>query len=143
MPEASERSPIQRAWLRFVQGVHALLVPRPDDRPLDQYLAVRDAVVPLVQSETFLTDLQQAWGPLGNTPLLAVGQALLLELEATSRALEVAQATTPPNEATAGTKASLGRASIVCGSVKDLVEALPAPAKAGLTLLNEVIDLFS
>lgn len=43
-----EPTPIEIAWLNYVKSVQILLVPQEDDRPLDQYLPLRDAVMTLV-----------------------------------------------------------------------------------------------
>jgi hypothetical protein len=58
------RTPAQVAWLNYVKALQSLLVPQIDDRPLDQYLAFRDAVVALVVDEQFLTQLNGAWNPV-------------------------------------------------------------------------------
>lgn len=71
-----------------------------------------------------------------------IGNALLLELQTFPRAVEVAQATTKPEEAKGWMGRWLGRASTVSGSVKDLMETLPPYAKNALTLFKELIDLF-
>jgi hypothetical protein len=66
--------------------------------------------------------------------------ALLLELESFSRAMEVSEATSKPEETKGWWRNMLGRASTVSGSVKDLLENLPPHAKNCLTLLEEVIE---
>lgn len=143
MPDNIEGTPIQIAWLNYAKGVKALLVPQVDDRPLDQYLAFRDAVLQLVQSDQFLRDLNAGWiSPNELPPMTEIKKVLLLELEAFPRAVEVAQATGKPEEAKGWWRNMLGRASTVSGSVKDLVENLPPYAKHGLTLFKELIDLF-
>jgi hypothetical protein len=131
--------------MEFTNNVRVLLVPQPDDRPLDQYLAFRDTVLALVQSPQFLKDLDDEWGPFTDYPKHAIGQALLMELKAFSHALEVVQAmdrVTPEPERKPWWKKLLGRASTATGSVKDLFENLPSHVKGGLTLLKELIDLF-
>lgn len=61
MPENVEHTAIQIAWIKYVKSVQGLLVLQIDDRLLDQYLAFRNPVLALVQSERFLTELNQAW----------------------------------------------------------------------------------
>lgn len=142
MPDEGKYTPAQSAWLDFTTDVRGLLVPQADDRPLDQYLVLRDNVLALAQSPQFLAELQQGWPPPGALPNLDVGSALLVELRAFRRAIEVAQAT---EKASAESKAwwakLLGRASTTVGSVKDCVEMTPF-GKGVTTLVKEAIDLF-
>jgi hypothetical protein len=146
MPDDVQRTPIQIAWINFVKSVQALLVPQADDRPLDQYLSFRDAVVAFVQNERFLTELNTAWTPQSNdTGLIGLEEirnVLLLELQAFPLAVEVAKATEKPEEPKSRWRKMLGGASTVSGSVKDLPERLPWYARCGLTAFNELIDLF-
>jgi hypothetical protein len=142
MPDNTERTPIQGAWIKFVGSVRLLLVPQPDDRPLDHFLPFRDAVLILVQNEQFLTELNAALQKSSNIKgLTEVHNALLLELQAFSLAAEVAQTTGKPEEAKGWWKTMLDRASTVTGSVKDLVEKLPY-VKSALTLFMELIEIF-
>ncbi len=60
MPENLIYTPIQSAWMDLTIGVRGLLVPQLDDRPLDQYLVLRDNVLALAQSPQFLAELQAA-----------------------------------------------------------------------------------
>ncbi len=145
MPKNVEPSPIRIAWIGFVKNVQVLLVPQADDRPLDQYLPFRDAVLVLVQNDQFLTALDQAWppgDPSHNLEFTEIGDALLLELQAFPRAVEVAQAIQKPEEAKGWLAKMLGRASTVTGSVHDLLENLPPAVKSALTLFKELLDLF-
>jgi hypothetical protein len=134
--------PIQTAWLSFTKSVQILLVPQVDDRPLDQYLAFRNTVLELVQSEKFLAALNSAWSPFTDFPQEGSGDALIMELQAFPLAMEVAGATEKPEDAKKWWKKMLGRASTISGSVKDLLDALPPEAKMALTLFGELIDLF-
>lgn len=142
MAANNELTPIQIAWANFAKSVQSLLVPQPDDRPLDQYLSFRDAVLDLVQSDRFLTALKDSWAPLTDEPLTEIGNTLLMELQAFPRAVEVARATERPEEATGWWRRMLDRASTVSGSVQDLLANLPPYAKNVLTLFKELIDLF-
>jgi len=144
MPNNVEQTPIQIAWINFAKSVQILLVPQIDDRPLDQYLAFRDAVLAMVQSEKFLTELDGAWKPLnGNLQIEPeIGNALLLELQTFPLALEVAKATEKAEDPKGWWKKMLGRGSTVSGSVKDLVQNLPPYAKGAITLFSELINLF-
>ncbi len=144
MPEPSGRSEIRVAWLAFAQSTGALLVPSPDDRPLDQFLPFRDKVLALVQSEAFLKDLDAAWITFStNSPNGEVSDALLMELRAFPFSVEVAKATAPAAPESKGWWTKMfGRASTVTGSVKDLVDNLPPLAKGGITLFKELVDLF-
>lgn len=134
-------TPAQQAWLEFVNTMRALLVPRADDRPLDQYLALRDNAIRLAQSPAFLEDIQNTWGALTNVPVgPEIADALLLELQALPRAAEVARAT---DNADSGTVVSrlLSRASTTLDSIKEFANMTPL-GKGVLTLLKEVVDLF-
>lgn len=143
MPDDTNRTPIQSAWINFVKSVTLLLVPQSDDRPLDQYILFRNAVLNLVQSEKFLTEFNTGWTPAGETPEQAeIKQLFLLELQAFPQAVEVAQATTKPEESKGLLKHWLGRASTICGSAKDLKEDLPWYAQQGLTAFKELMDIF-
>lgn len=144
MPNGITRTPIQIAWLNFTKSVQVFLVPQPDDRPLDQFLSFRDAVLSLVQGESFLTQFNQSWTPEDekkNSPA-EIKDALLMEIQAFPLAVEVARATSKPEESKGWWKTMLGRASTVSGSVKDLMEHLPPSAKQARTLFKELIDLF-
>jgi len=145
MPDNIQQTPIQITWINYVKGVQVLLVPQSDDRPLDQYLPFRDAVLGLVQSEQFLKELNEAWpprSPSGNFQLTEIGDVLLLELRAFPHAVEVAQATGKPEETKGFWRRMLGRASTTSGSLQDILTELPPYAKMSLTLFKEVIDLF-
>ena len=143
MPEPESLSEIRSAWNSFAQSTGALLVPMPDDRPLDQFLPFRDRVLMLVQSEAFLQALDAAWVPFANSPNSEVSEALLMELRAFPLAAEVAKATASTSAESRGWLNKLfGRASTVAGSVKDLVETLPPWAKNAITLFKELVDVF-
>lgn len=151
MADNNEKTEAQRSWLNFVNTTQLLLVPQVDDRPLDQYLAFRDAVLTIVKSEGFLDELNTMWSPTAgappaNTPprkiiLPEFLAALLLELKAFPLAVEVIRATEKPEEPKKGWRALLGHASVVAGSLKDFAEDLPY-LKGGLTLFGELLDLF-
>lgn len=145
MGDESNLTPIQSAWLGFTNSVRLLLVPRIDDRPLDQYLQFRNDVLALVQGPGFLQDLQTSWTGMdtANTPLKQVGDLLLVELRAFPLAIEVHQAMEKAESGEkGGSQKWLSRASTVTSSVKDLLEQAPTLVKYGLTLLRELLDLF-
>ena len=72
-----------------------------------------------------------------------IKSALILELNAFSRAVEVAQATEKTEGGFKGWISKwLGRASTVTGSVKDILDNLPPYAKNAITLFKELIDIF-
>ena len=146
MPDNHENTDIQIAWIQYVKSVRLLLVPQVDDRPLDQYLVFRDTVIPMVESERFLDELNNAWKSLtvfaDDPAQREIGQALLLELKAFPLTVEVAQATSKPEEEKSWWRRCLGRATTVSCSVGDLLENLPPYAKNAITLFNELIDLF-
>jgi len=126
MPNDTNYTEIQAAWMDYTNSVQLLLVPVPDDRPMDQYLAFRDKVILIVQDQKFLNELQQAWPSLTDVPKIEIGEALLMELKAFPLALEVAKATEKDSREAKGWFSKwLGRASTVSGSVKDLVDSLP------------------
>ncbi|MDR4505851.1 MAG: hypothetical protein MRK01_13850 [Candidatus Scalindua sp.] len=133
---------IKAAWMGFTKSVRLLLVPQQDDRPLDQYLEFRDAVFVIVEGEKFLDELQNAWVPFTDTPQKEVGGALLMELKAFPLAIEVAQATEKTTVESKGwMKRWLGRASVVTGSIKDMLGTSPY-IKSAITLFEELFDLF-
>lgn len=143
MPDDTSYSDIQAAWMNFTNSVKFLLVPIPDDRPLDQYLAFRDKVMAMVQNQQFLNELQQVWPPFTDFPKVETGNALIMELKAFPLAIEVAKATEKDTRESKGWFYKwLGRASTVTGSVKDLVDTLPDYAKGAITLFKELTDLF-
>ena len=143
MPNDAGYTDIQSVWMGYTNSVRILLVPIPDDRPMDQYLAFRDKVILMVQDQKFLNELQQAWPSITDAPKTEIGEALLMELKAFPLALEVAKATEKDTREFKGWFGRwLGRASTVTGSVKDLVDNLPAYAKGAITLFKELIDLF-
>ena len=143
MPDLTNRTPIQAAWISFAESVQSLLSPQPDDRPLDQYLAFRDRVMALVQSDAFVNGLAFPARPDADSSLRLVDDALLAELQAFSRAAEVARTIEPTGpDRKEWLRRLLGRAGTVSGSVKDLLENLPPMAKSGITLFKELVDLF-
>lgn len=145
MPDDTNWTPIQTAWINFVKSVNLLLVPQTDDRSLDQYLPFRNAVLTLVQTDQFLAELHAAWAPTKPPPNPTpseIHNALLLELQAFPLAVEVAQVTSKSEETKSWYGKLLGRASIGVGSVKDIFADLPPYAKHALTLYKELIDLF-
>jgi hypothetical protein len=143
MPERSNLTSIQVAWLGFTDSTRILLVPHATDRPLDQYLAFRDTVLTLVRSDAFLRDLQIGWKPFQDSPRLEVGKALLMELEAFPRAVEVANTTAASDTEKKGWLSGLlGKASTVAGSVDDILDNLPPLAKGGIKLFRELVEMF-
>ena len=114
MSEPTDNTPINAAWFMFTRTVRLLLVPDPNDRPLDQYLAFRDMVLALVESPEFLVALESGWIQSTDS-LLSVANALLIELRAFPLGVKVAQAT---EEACVGSKEWrsrwLRRASMPC-----------------------------
>jgi hypothetical protein len=168
MPDLPNHTPAQAAWIEFVDSTRILLVPQPDDRPLDQYLAFRDSVLALVSSEPFLSEFDRAWTnttpgitltastsapPVGGAPAaaatpgaplpLGVANALLLELQAFPKAIEVANTVAASESEKRGWFSKLlGRASTVAGSVDEILDQLPAYAKGGIKLFRELVDVF-
>jgi hypothetical protein len=149
MPDNTNQTPIQSAWIAFVGSLRQLLVVQPDDRPLDQYLAFRDTVLRLVENQKFLDELKAAWPVVSNMPPdypeEEINNALLMELRAFPLAVEVAQATARNTDEPVWErfKTWLGRGSTITGSVKDLLDHLPPWAKSVLTMLKELLDLFT
>jgi hypothetical protein len=142
VPRHFESTPVSKAWLEFTRGVRVLLVPQPDDRPLDQFLAMRDKVYEMVQSERFLAEFDGAWRGMTVPAMVDTADALVMELKAIPLALEVAQNTEPEAESPGWIRRLLGRASTVTGSVRDIVQNLPPYAKNAITLFKELVDLF-
>jgi hypothetical protein len=143
-PTPPKPSEFRLAWIRFTDHVKPLLVAVPDDRPLDQFLPFRDKVYGIIQGKEFLEELDKGWIVFTDYPLVETGQALLMEMNAFSYAAEVAKETEPVEESTKKTWISrlLGKASVVTGSVNDLVTNLPPWVKSGITLFKEAIDIF-
>ena len=142
-PAEPPLSPLRLEWLPFTKGVRSLLVPQPDDRPLDQYLPFRDSVLAQVQDPQFLAALDEEWRSRRDGQGEEVLRALVMELKAFTLAQEVAQATAKSPEETKGWQSNfLGRASIAVGSTKDLLKESPWYVKGGVTLFKEVIDMF-
>jgi hypothetical protein len=147
-PPGGDPGGILPAWSSFIGGVQILLVPDPDDRPSDQFLALRDRVIPMAKGKQFLDELRSGFSKtFPDGEMTDVRDGLLLELESFSRAVEVAQATSSATvESKKGWgswwKSLLGRGSIVTGSVKDIISNLPPYAKNVLTMLKETLDLF-
>jgi len=75
MPNDPQLSRMENAWLKFVRNLRDVLVVQSDDRPLDQYLAFRDQVLELVESQDFLAE-----DFIKNYPLLKGGITLFREL---------------------------------------------------------------
>jgi hypothetical protein len=143
MLEPPDMTPIQSAWWRFIDSSRVILVLQPDARPLDQYLQFRDTALALAQSPDFLAGLQQSWSSFQDVPRVEVGNALLMELEAFPRAVEVANTTAASeSEKKVWFRILLGKASTVAGSVDDIMENLPPLVKGGIKLVREVMDLF-
>jgi len=137
MIDPTKLTPIQAAWWAFAENVPVLFVPQPDDRPLDQSLAFRDRVLTLIRSEEFTLGLTLP------EPASTLQEALLEELRAFPRAVEVARVVEPmAPDRDPWWRRWLGRAGTVSGSVKDLLKDAPATVKNGLTLFKELADLF-
>jgi hypothetical protein len=141
MPDDSNLTPIQTAWRNVVNSVRSLLGPQPDERPLDKFLTFRDAVLAVVENDQFLADLDEEWASFTDFPKSDNGDALILELNAFQRSVEVAQATQKPEEQKQGWQKMLSRASTVSGSVQGL-DTLPSYTKGALTLFGELLALF-
>jgi hypothetical protein len=142
-PNEPPLSPLRLEWLPFTQGVRSLLVPQPDDRPLDQYLALRDSALAQVQNEQFLGELDQLWKSKASASEQEVMRALVMELKAFTLAQEVAQSTAKDVQEAKGWQSKfLDRASIAVGSTNDILEDSPWYAKVGVSLFKEVIDIF-
>src|SRR6185312_4444377 len=95
MPDESSMS---GAWMNFTNSVKVLLVPWPDDRPLDQYLSFRDTVLKIVQQQNFLSELDNTLLTVNDEGSQQIRDALLMELKAFPLAVEVAQTTEKDEE---------------------------------------------
>lgn len=144
LPETS----IRENWINFVQNVKILLVPRKNNRSLDQYLGMRDHAIFIVLDEKFLKELDSPFVADGdNFVHHQVAKGLNLELQAFCRAMEVAKTVGKPEKETKwygkwGSKL-LKMASVTTSSVKDIGEKHFNPyVSGGLTLFNEAIDIF-
>ena len=142
-PPPNGPSPIRSVWLRYVQKTNGLLIPVPSDRPLDQFLEFRSSVYEIVIGEPFLVELDNAWLSFQEGNLQRIGVALITEINAFSNAVEVAEHTEPPDrKSTSWAKPLLDKASVVAGSVGDILDNLPPYAKHAITLFKELLDLF-
>jgi hypothetical protein len=92
-PNEPPLSPLRLGWLPFIKGVQTFLVPQPDDRPLDQFLALRDSALAQVQSKEFLDELDKEWERQKGKPGEELLRAVVMELKAFTLAQEVAHAT--------------------------------------------------
>ena len=143
MPDSPNRTPIQAAWITFVAALRSLVSPQPDDRPLDQYLALRDRVIALIESEAFVNGLAFPARAAPDADLGQADEALLMELTSFARSVEVALVVQEDEaERQKSVRRELGRAGTVVGSLKDLLGNLPPLVKSGLTLVKELVDLF-
>lgn len=158
MPDNSNYSPLQSAWLGYTESLRPLLVPIEDDRPLDQFLQLRDDTLALVESGNFLVGLSQAESAISSdkptktastriadpsNQLEPVGNLLLQELRAFTQAIKLAQSQDKTGrESRSWIPKWLDRAKTVSDSVKDLLENAPPLVKGGLTVLGELLDLF-
>lgn len=142
MPNNTTYLPVTDAWVGFVKSVQIVLVPRSDDRPLDQFLEFRDAVISLVLDQKFLGNLDSAIDKFAAAKDHELMNVLLLELQAFPRSVEVAKSLDKGDEQSIGWwDKLLGRASTITGSVKDVAEKNPY-AKAATTLFKEAIDIY-
>jgi hypothetical protein len=157
MPDNPNLTRVENAWLGFVRSHRDGLVFDADDRPLDQYLALRDEVLALVESGEFLADLRAAWTeatvPEVTSPTPAqitqrrIVNLAILELESSAREAEIAKqlASSEPEQRKGWLRKMLDRGSIVTGSVKDIFEDFMKKyplLKGGLTAFRELLDLF-
>jgi hypothetical protein len=136
-------TPFKLEWLAFSKDLKKLIVHRPDDSPLSQYLTFRDLVFALVEDEKFLNQLKVQYNRLSNDPTYApenvrVLNALITEMQAFRHALEMSpqKDSGPPNGKL------LARASTTVRSAKDLFDEMPWWAKNSLTLFKELIDVY-
>jgi hypothetical protein len=145
-PKEPPLPPLALEWLPFTKAVESKLVPQPDDRPLDQYLEFRNAVLRLVQKEEFLNALTKEWNSEfhhSNSPENQDAlNALVMELKAFPRAQDVFHTTGKPEESKEGWRKLLERASVTIKSVKEMLDKLPWWAKNSLTLFKELVDIF-
>lgn len=97
----------------------------------------------VVQSPPFMMELEESWRVLETPAMAEIAEALIEELNAFPRMVEVAtHGTEEPDERKNWLSKCLGKASTVAGSVGDLLENLPPYAKSGIKLFKELIDLF-
>jgi hypothetical protein len=161
-PDNPAATPLQTAWLEYVDDIAGLLIPELDDTPLFQYSQLRDNVVAIVKSESFLDGLEAAWkyrsrsarkvedDSQANIEIPSADDfeklknVLILELRAFVFALKGAQTPTKPDEKKDWKQRFLGWGKTIVGSAKDLPEkgALPWYVEAGLTGFHEVLDIF-
>lgn len=139
----------QEAWINFINSLRKLLAPPPTDRGMDQYLPFRDEVLNYMLSKNFVAALQSGAAAASETSQTAM-DLLIKELKAYPLGVEVMMVQVETVEKKKKKRnlwqrlrsGWIGKAKTVTGSVKDLLENLPGPIKMGLTLLEELIDLF-
>jgi hypothetical protein len=132
-------------WRGYIRAVRECMVSIPDDRSADQLLGLRDKVLRLVEDEDLVKALKDKfakWAPKDVDAGIArdVKDIVREELRCFPRILEVEKAVAT-EASTGGWKARipslLGRASVINGSIKDLMGDVPA-----LTVFGELLDLF-
>lgn len=141
MANGSDVTPIEQSWLRFVDAAVVVMGPHRGGRPLDQFLPFRDEVLVIVKSEAFLMGLRSAWPVYTNGHRIAVGSALLRELDAFPRAVEVVEKTVRRKRWQRWWDKLADKASTVAGSVDDVIDGLDPVTKAGIKLFREAVEL--
>ncbi|MFZ4427167.1 MAG: hypothetical protein ACOYOO_08415 [Saprospiraceae bacterium] len=136
----------KKVWEQFCRDLRFLLVTRKNNRMLDQFLDLKNRVLDRVEGEEFKTSLVNAYNNLNKEdPPKEVRESLLLEIASFSRAKEIAVSVGDTSNKKRWWKKwgnwLLGKASVVTGSVKDIVGD-NSNLKSTLILLGEVIDIF-
>jgi|SRR5215469_1294055 len=104
---------------------------------------IRNDVLALVEGQEFLLGLRNMWTAATDSSRKTLGELMLSELRAFPPAFGVARTQeTTATEEKGWIQRWPGRASIVTGSVKDIIDNLPPLVKGGLTILGELLDLF-
>ena len=126
------------AWIGFLENLGVVLEASEKAEGLKQFAAFRKQVITLVLDGEFIEELDRSFESLSSTDS-KIADALLEELRAFSSSI---LETKKKRKKKGWLKRWLGRGKAIVGSVDDLLDALPSWAKAGLTLLKELIDIF-
>ena len=144
VPETPELD-FKKVWEQFCRDLRFLLVTRKNNRMLDQFLDLKNRVLDRVEGEEFKTSLVSAYNLNKADAPKEVRESLLLEIASFSRAKEIAVSVGDTSNKKRWWKKwgnwLLGKASVVTGSVKDIVGD-NSNLKSTLILLGEVIDIF-
>jgi hypothetical protein len=130
-------------WPSFIGAARQDLDRLPKDRPIDQYLQWKEAVLEQTSTPEFSQEIEIALAQLWADPTTrAAAQLLEGELQAYAAAVKVAQLQrrSEPDLTEPPSMTSLGKTAV--DSFKEIASNLPPGVRALLTLLSEVFEIF-